>query len=177
MDSNKEFCSSHCCFIVTIQRYFFKDLLLSISISRTSLSLLFSPCYWCSLHSCSFTHIYNFPLTHARGSFAQSQPALLIFWQLFGKGAWATYTVYSIHAVTIYLGGLFWQGTHCQILTSAKMKTRKTAHNYTQSRHSLECSIFCNSVGRAAILGLHKFENVSLLISDTLEFLTIFNIR
>lgn len=122
---------SHCCFIVTIQRHFLKDLLLSISISRTSLSLLFSPCHWSSLRSCSFTHIYNFPFPHPRGSFAQSQPALLIFWQLFGKGAWAAYTVYSIHAVTIYLGGLFWQGSHCQILTSAKMKTRKTAHNYT----------------------------------------------
>lgn len=93
--------------------------------------LLFSPCYWSSLLSCSFTHIHKFPLPHPRGSFAQSQPELLIFWQLFGKRAWATYTIYSIHAVTIYLGGLFWRETHCKIITSAEMETQKTAHNYT----------------------------------------------
>lgn len=87
LDSNKASCSSHCCFTVTIERQFLKDRLLLISISRTSLSLLFSPWYWSSLCSCSFTHSYKFPMPHPRGSFAQSQPVLLSFWQLLGKGA------------------------------------------------------------------------------------------
>lgn len=131
-------------------------------------SLLFSLCYWSLFLSRFFTHIYNFPLPCLKtafknmclileGALPSHSQHFPICWQLFGKGAWVNYTVYASCTKTIYLGALFQQKIHCKSFTCAELETQKTAPNYTrppQSSLSSECRIFCNSIGRAAMLGL-----------------------
>lgn len=110
-----------------------------------------------------------------------STPHLLTaFWQR----AWTAYVVWSIRAITIYPGALFWQQIHCQepyLCRNGDTENCTQRHASTRSSLSPEWGTFCNATGRAAALsqswGFAHFGNISLLISDALELLTNFNIR
>lgn len=134
---------------------------------------MFSPCYWSPFFSShSFTHIYNSPLLHLKTAFkntwlileeaflSHSQPALAstphhvtAFWQKgMGNLHSLLYSCYNYLSWCFVLKANSLQELY--LCRNGDTENCMQLHTSTQSSLSLECSIFCNSVGRAAMLEL-----------------------